>query len=41
MKYSNAGDYVLVIPGTTQPLIYDRDGLNQWVVDRDVALGAY
>lgn len=31
MKYSNAGDYVLVIPGTTQPLIYDRDGQNQYV----------
>lgn len=30
MKYSNAGDYVLVIPGTTQPIIYDRDGQNRY-----------
>ncbi|KAF9513687.1 hypothetical protein BS47DRAFT_1362247 [Hydnum rufescens UP504] len=27
LKYSNAGDYLLVISGTTQAQIYDRDGL--------------
>jgi hypothetical protein len=32
LKYSNDGNYLLVIPGTLQPLIFDKNADNQSVI---------